>query len=809
MNNNKTKNDSIIKNDDNNNYNKDNENMNNNDNNENANINNNDNSKTNKNPNLNNKVTLKIKKNINPKLNSSLDKKNSNKKGQNINGSNIKSKRNTMNSLLFPKKNNITNNPSLQNSNNIKSKNDEIESYENKDDSPLLLEILQNSVNSEIIDYNNNKINISNGQNNLNNIKVERKYSKNSEDVNISNNNSKIIGENNIVKNEKEKEGGELKEEKSNENEKEKEINKSKEEKISENEEEKEKEKEREISKSKEDKRIKNEKEKEKEKEKEINKSKEEKISENEKEKEREINKSKEEKSNEKEKEREINKSKEEKRIKDENNYKEVEEEKRLNTEEYLENNIESQHTPIKDQSQEKNDSIIKKNDINKSSEFSENNESESYNKEIILTRPIIGNNYINKIRQKNFKLNSKIPKKKRVFISKIITINNIKEKEQILLPIATKCLMTNTYLILNKNKLFKTITNKYFFKTKLTLQKDNEITETKKSKESEIIKFPKVYKKTIISPNKIGLLQNKSKQGNTTPIKSDDIKNKNNSNNKNNAENRVKRIKEKISLISKNKVPTKFSLSQLNNKGGNIIIKHNDKILKKLEKSNEGNKIDISIQFSNKAPLDLGNSKKAKKFPSSAKKKYKNLSENLYKDLREINEKIENNEGYYKKHHFNMDYDRHVGDEKTCPICRKVRRRGRKLEREKGLFSAFSLRHLQNLNRRSLPKLNIVIPQKEKETDFKNNYERKELDKLFSMNNLDMDFKNKYMKFNGMNINKLNRYGSSQNFKSDLGYENIPSFRNTYLNIDKEMEKNEEELDRIRYPALSNYFHD
>ena len=72
------------------------------------------------------------------------------------------------------------------------------------------------------------------------------------------------------------------------------------------------------------------------------------------------------------------------------------------------------------------------------------------------------------------------------------------------------------------------------------------------------------------------------------------------------------------------------------------------------------------------------------------------------------------------------------------------------------------------------------------------------------------MDFKNKYMKFNGMNnINKLNRYGSSQNFKSDLGYENIPSFRNTYLNIDKEMEKNEEELDRIRYPALSNYFHD
>ena len=59
-------------------------------------------------------------------------------------------------------------------------------------------------------------------------------------------------------------------------------------------------------------------------------------------------------------------------------------------------------------------------------------------------------------------------------------------------MPIATKCLMTNTYLILNKNKLFKTITNKYFFKTKLTLQKDNEITETKKSKESEIIKFPK-----------------------------------------------------------------------------------------------------------------------------------------------------------------------------------------------------------------------------------------------------------------------------------------------------------------------------
>ena len=137
-------------------------------------------------------------------------------------------------------------------------------------------------------------------------------------------------------------------------------------------------------------------------------------------------------------------------------------------------------------------------------------------------------------------------------------------------------------------------------------------------------------------------------------------------------------------------------------------LIKHNNNLVKELSDNlDNNNQIDISIQFSNKKPFGFlnnnnSNYKKLKKYPVSAKKKHKNLAEKLFKDLKDINSKLENKEEYFKKNFLNLHYDKHVGDEKTCPLCREMRKRGRKSEREKGLFNAFSFRNFKNLNRKS-----------------------------------------------------------------------------------------------------------
>jgi hypothetical protein len=64
-----------------------------------------------------------------------------------------------------------------------------------------------------------------------------------------------------------------------------------------------------------------------------------------------------------------------------------------------------------------------------------------------------------------------------------------------------------------------------------------------------------------------------------------------------------------------------------------------------------------------------------------------------------------------------------------------------------------------------------------------------------------------KYMQFNGMNrLNKLNRYGSTENLNNNRYNSELKSFRNLNINnIDREMEKNVEDLE---YPLLKNYFH-
>ena len=144
------------------------------------------------------------------------------------------------------------------------------------------------------------------------------------------------------------------------------------------------------------------------------------------------------------------------------------------------------------------------------------------------------------------------------------------------------------------------------------------------------------------------------------------------------------------------------------------------------------------------------------------------------------------------------------------------MRKRGKRSEREKGLFSAFSFRHFKNMNRKSLSKLKISFNKNGREKDFDNNLwnniERRNNNydnNVFSLNNnnIDTEFRKKYMQFNGMNrLNKINRYGSSENLNNYRYDSELRSFRN--LNFDREMEKNDIDFDRIQYPALKNYFH-
>ena len=360
------------------------------------------------------------------------------------------------------------------------------------------------------------------------------------------------------------------------------------------------------------------------------------------------------------------------------------------------------------------------------------------------------------------------------------------------------------------------TITNKYFFYTKIGVKKeDEEIGKEDKFIKIKKNKFPKVYKKAIVSPNKNSIFRTKTKIGKKTKHNSLIDINNNNNNNIFDIINKGKKKKERISLISKDKGQNE---SANNNK--NIIIKRNNSLIKKLSGDLDGNKnIDISIQFLNKKPFGFNNTKKLKKYPVSAKKNHKNLAESLYKDLKEIHNKLENKDEYFKKNFLNIHYDRHVGAEKTCPICKEVRKRGRRSEREKGLFSAFSYRNFKNMNRKSFSKLKISFHKKGNEkdnsNDLWNNFERKKNyndNYYFSLNNnnIDTELRKKYMQFNGMNrLNKLNRNGSSENL-NNYRYDNeIKRFRNLNLNIDREMEKNEDDLDRMQYPALKNYFYD
>ena len=351
---------------------------------------------------------------------------------------------------------------------------------------------------------------------------------------------------------------------------------------------------------------------------------------------------------------------------------------------------------------------------------------------------------------------------------------------------------MTNQYIIPKKKQIFTSIVNNYFFYTKLT--------KYLKKKKSFISKLPKVYKRIIVSPNKQKLFCIKhdnhkyesviklDKKGGTIDINFRKGKNK----------------KEKISLISKDKEIEDYTSStpEDNNKrikGRNIVIKKNNKIIKQLNDVNSSNNIDISIQFSDKIPNNFLKTRNMRRFPSSANKKKKNFRERLYKDLREINNKIKNKDDYLKKNFYNLQYQKHVGDIKTCPVCQEMRKKGILSEKEKGLHNTLSSRHLRNLNRRPLSKLQISVQQKGQETSNFN---------IFSTNNIAAEFSNKYLQFNGLNRpRKLIRYGSNENLNNKENKKR--NFRTIKINMNRENEKNNlDDNDKWIYPSLNQYFH-
>ena len=365
------------------------------------------------------------------------------------------------------------------------------------------------------------------------------------------------------------------------------------------------------------------------------------------------------------------------------------------------------------------------------------------------------------------------IPKKERLFITKIINpkkeeLKNKEEDNKIyIIPKISICYTSKYPLIEGKTRYLTTVSNDYCFYTKLHMNKEKmkALNNLKLNKNN---KYPcKIYRKAIVSPNKINLFRTNKKLG---KIK----KNKYDSANKKNDGNLSKRVKkkEKISLISKDKSEVNSSQKE-NSKNNNnkLIVKQNNNNNEFSDDLNE-NRIDISIQFSN-TPISINynNNKnnlnlKRPKLNSTNKKKNKNITDSLYKDLNEINSKLENRNDYLKKH-YHLDYPKHIGDEQSCPICKEVRKKGKKMEKEKGLFSAFSFRNFKTIKRKSLNKLKFSYLKNNtnyKKLDLLSDDERKK--NIFGWNNINnlsqqnLEFRKKYMEFNGMNrLNRINRY--------------------------------------------------
>ena len=133
-------------------------------------------------------------------------------------------------------------------------------------------------------------------------------------------------------------------------------------------------------------------------------------------------------------------------------------------------------------------------------------------------------------------------------------------------------------------------------------------------------------------------------------------------------------------------------------------------------------------------------------------------------------------------------------------------------MEKEKGLYSAFSFRKFKTINRKSLNKLklsNIKKNQGGKKLDLLSDDERKK-NNLFIWNNLNslsqknFAFHKKYMEFNGMNrLQRFNRYGSLENLINSRNDNNNKMFYEGRL-----YDKSDDIFNNSEYPLLKNYFH-
>ena len=347
-------------------------------------------------------------------------------------------------------------------------------------------------------------------------------------------------------------------------------------------------------------------------------------------------------------------------------------------------------------------------------------------------------------------------------------------------------------HIIQKEPQIFIPIINNYFFQTKLT--KYN-IPKKKSFKD----KLPKIYKKIIVSPGKNSFFFVKDKgpkfesiikvneKGDTIDINFHKAKNKN----------------EKINIISKDKEIDSSTITpnyDYINKGRNIIIKKNNKTLKRLSQDLSDNNVDISIQFTNKTLNGMLASKNNRKLSSAIGigKKRKNLKEKLFKDLRDINKKINNKDDYLKKNYFNLNYQRHFGDEKYCTLCEERRQKGIIAEHEKGLHDTLSFRNYRNFNQRPLSKLRISILPREK------------LNNFFRTNNIVDEFKNKYLQFNGLNrTHKFKRNSSIDNLANSRYEKGITNrnFGGYKLNFGRDKENNKKVGNRLQYSTLKYYF--
>ena len=125
------------------------------------------------------------------------------------------------------------------------------------------------------------------------------------------------------------------------------------------------------------------------------------------------------------------------------------------------------------------------------------------------------------------------------------------------------------------------------------------------------------------------------------------------------------------------------------------------------------------------------------------------------------------------------------------------MRQKGLISQKEKGINETLSLRNSKDIKNRPLSKLRNSVQQKTKDKNF------------FRTNNIEAEFKNKYLQFNGLNRpSKLIRYGSKENLtNSRYENDNKPrNFRALKLNVDRDIEKNRED-DNLKYQTLKHYF--